>query len=131
MTPRRKDRKMVDRSKRVFAGPAYETFEEAFPNVKSIRFEYTIYTGAGPTKGPYVMTTENFVPVVMCPNRLCREGGFEIDSELSLNVFFKKLRHHEGWIHCLGYEPMGGRSRRRCLCAIEYKVDVEYKENKE
>lgn len=43
MTPRRKDKKMVDRSKRLFAGPAYKTFEKAFPNVKSIRFEYLVH----------------------------------------------------------------------------------------
>ena len=127
MTPRTKLRKMVDRSKRLFAGPAYETFEEAFPEVKSINFEYTIHSGAGPREGPYTMTTKNFRPVIMCPNRLCVEGGFEVDGELSLNVFSRKLEHHEGWIHCSGYEPMGGRSRRRCICALEYKVDVDYR----
>jgi len=127
MTPRRKNRKIVDRSKRVFAGPAYKTFKEAFPNVKSIRFEYTIHSGAGPQEGPYVMTLDNFTPIIMCPNRLCVEGGFEVDTELSLNVFLKKLKHHEGWIHCSGYERMGGRRKRPCICAIKYKVDVEYK----
>lgn len=118
----------MDRSKRVFAGPAYETFEEAFPEIKNITFEYTIYPGAGLPEGPYVMTLKNFRSVILCPNRLCIEGGFEVDTELSLKVFSRKTKHHEGWIHCSGYERMGGRSRRRCIHAIKYKVDVEYKE---
>ncbi len=108
MTPRRKKRKMVDRSKRVFAGPGYETFDEAFPDIDSIRFEYTIQVGAGPTRGPHVMTKENFEPVIMCPNELCVEGGFEVDAELSLKVFSRRLEHNKGCIFCSGSEPMGG-----------------------
>jgi len=127
MTSIRKDRKMVDRSKRVFAGPSYKTFQEAFPEVENIRFEYTIHAGAGSEEGPYVMTQDSFEPVIPCPNRVCVQGGFEVDSELGIYVLSRRLKHHEGWIHCSGYEPMGGRNRRSCAAAVQYKVDVEYK----
>jgi len=118
--------KTVDRSKRIFSGPSYKTFEEAFPEIKDIKFEYNLWPSGG---GPFVLNKSNLVGIVTCPNPLCTEGGFEIDFELSLNVFRKKLNHYEGAITCCGHEHMGSRWKvRRCLNHLSYKVDVEYKE---
>ena|SRR2546428_7528937 len=121
--------KTIDRSKRLFSGPSYKSFDEAFPEVEGIRFEYKISPNESGMEGPFVLTKENMVGVVLCPNRLCRDGGFEIDTELSWKVFRDKLQHHEGLVICSGHENMGSRWKTRpCARSLKYKVDVEYKQ---
>lgn len=116
--------KMMDRSKRFFARQAFKTFKEAFPNIKKITFKYSFQFGIGED----IMTEETIEGIIPCPNSLCNDGGFEVDRELSREVFSKKLTHHEGVITCPGHEHMGSRWKTRsCSHWINYIVDVEYK----
>ncbi len=117
---------MIDRSNRFFGGPEYTKFEDAFPQVKSIIFKYHV---SG--RSPVTLTKETMICPIPCPNDLCTEGGFEIDTELALHVFSKRLKQYTGIISCSGHEHMGSRWKTRsCFESLTYEVCVEYHDDK-
>lgn len=115
----------MDRSKRVFAGPKYNNFKEAFPEVKkcTLKLNFRDYGRRGEET---TLTEDNICGVYPCSNDLCKKGGFEIDRTLAFEVFLKRKTHHEGYILCGGHENMGRWSTRRCMNGIKYEVNVEY-----
>ena len=117
----------MDRNNKLYAGEPKNTFKEAFPKVKTIKFEYTEKANKF-QKNPYVLTENNMRGLLRCSNPLCKKGGFELDTLLSIEVFHHKKKYQEGIETCAGHESMGRWKTRPCFNYIDYKVDVEYNE---
>ena len=106
------------------------SFEEAFPEIVSLRMEIS-QSGEGTYDWDknVVYTLENPPgEYIDCRNRICYNGGISIGSILRSMVHSKKT-YEEGFQKCQGYEgsPKGRRKYRICVNSFEYKIQIEYK----
>jgi len=121
----------------VFSKPC--SFEEAYPDIESIKIEYT-ESGVGAyshifnerSEGKYkrCLSDKNYIAeYIRCSNRLCVHGGFCVGEKIR-DLVREKETAFEGTIFCCGNEgsPKGRRIYRRCLNNIEVKITLSYKE---
>ncbi|MBU0953233.1 MAG: hypothetical protein KKA90_02310 [Nanoarchaeota archaeon] len=111
-----------DPSKRVFAGPSYDTFSKAYPRIKNIvlkanEHRYEKYNTR--------LSKNDFRSMIQCSNTACKEGGFEIYIILN-ELYHKELKEGKGTLLCIGHEPMGRSSSRRCFNSMDYEMAIEY-----
>jgi len=104
-------------------------FEEAFPEIKTLRVECT-EEGYGARNPITRIYTEKNTPgeYIDCHNPLCYNGGFSI-GQILREMVQKREKHWEGTKFCQGYEgsPKGRRKYRSCINSWKVKVDIEYK----
>jgi len=114
------------------------SFEEAFPQIESIKVEYEALSEHALWWGPrdpmesraYVLVDKKrigeFLP---CPNSKCYGGGFSI-GEVIRDMVRNKETAKEGTGHCRGYEgsPKGRKRYRDCRSRFTYKVSIVYRD---
>ncbi len=116
----------LSRSNRVFQQFVL-TFNEAFPNVASVRLQYKtldLYKDHG--SGIWDFAKQG--GQMRCPNSRCERGGFEFDDLVS-DMVSKRETGRDFELHCHGDEgsPTGRRKGNACEMSVKGHIEVKYK----
>lgn len=115
----------MDRTNRLFGD--LSTFDEVFPELEDVIIEYT-ESGRFYSKSPRVHSVRSSGDLIHCSNTLCRQGGFEMVSDIH-GMIRDNVSERGGYKICAGSEgsPKLQRVYRPCSNAINYKIKLVYK----
>ena len=105
-------------------------FEEAFPEIKSLKVESREISHRALRKNKRVFDQTSFGEYIDCSAPLCVKGGCAIGS-LVREMVANKQSTLETTERCVGYEgsPKGKRRYGPCVNMFDIKVTVKYKDD--
>ena len=121
------------KERRPFLG-SYGTFQEAFPQIESIKvdleqdkFGFYLREDAWRKKSRY--SDGNLPAHIDCCNRYCQRGGFDIQTFLWTMTHSKEINRQFD-LRCNGDEgsPGGRRKGKSCMNSAKVEITITYKE---
>jgi len=122
----------IDRSRRFFG--SLGTFGEAFPQLEDITVEWTEsgdnvyhYPLSPGRQYEYKVSMKEYGGLIGCSNKMCKQGGFEID-RIAHDMLRNKEAVKEDSKTCVGREGSPrSRACNPCFNSIKYKITLIYK----
>jgi hypothetical protein len=105
------------------------TFDEYYPGVKSINVNF--YESGRDTHGhDRNLSNQRVAPIIRCSNKLCSDGGFEIE-DVIFNMIREKEAHREIQLTCIGQETSlkGRKVYGRCENEGQFVIDIVFKDD--
>ncbi len=119
----------MDRSKRLFS-PPFKQFNEAFPTLEDILFEYVVYdygclqTDGHGDSGKRRFNLRQRGGLLACRNPRCYRGGYELDQEV-FTMLREGVTEKEVTLSCPGDEGTTKTRRgRTCSYSVEGKLTL-------
>ncbi|MBN2120171.1 MAG: hypothetical protein JW734_03830 [Candidatus Omnitrophica bacterium] len=109
-------------------------FEEVYHQLKDAIIEWTekgqgVYhwTDADSKQYEHKASMKQNGALIRCSNPRCRQGGFNLEQELS-SLAVGKQKKIKNFKKCMGFEQATpGQNRINCLNGIDYKITLVYK----
>ena len=113
-----------------FLGTTVTSFRKAYPEVRTLRLEVTHRGDVRHESQRKDVYSESSVPSkIPCPNPLCRDGGYDLNTIIMTLTHGKTTNYQTKW-SCRGREG----SRRTqvnpypCMNSVEVRIDIAYGE---
>ena len=103
-----------------------KTFEQLYPQVEDIAVTVIESFGVGWTP-PQTSTfdKDGVIEYINCHNASCRGGGIDLGFIVACAIHDRKTECEESR-NCIGKEPMGRHTSRKCLTHFTVKLKITY-----